>query len=80
MAAITEKRKPRVVGSKSGPFSALEARELFDKTARQYLHISGEEFLHNWDLGRLDPSDGRVKRVAILLPLVRKTRARQKHR
>jgi hypothetical protein len=60
-------------------FSASEAIRLFDATARLYTGLSGEDFLHAWDCGRFtDPeSKMRAMRVAILIPLVRKTSARK---
>lgn len=62
------------------PFTLEESRALFDKTARLYLNMSGEEFLKRWDLGDFRDVDSRpqVMRVASLIPLVRKTSARQK--
>ncbi len=54
-----------------------EGRELFDRNARHYLGISGEEFLRRWDAGEYDDPDDRSKngpevmRVASLLPFAR---------
>lgn len=54
-----------------------EARKLFDRSARHYLGISGEEFLRRWDAGYYDDPDDRTKNppevmeVASLLPLAR---------
>lgn len=61
------------------PFTAEEARALFDETARQYMDMSGEEFLRLWD--NSGPNLGPwAMRVAMLIPLIRKTGARQKSR
>lgn len=55
----------------------VEGRELFDRNARHYLGISGEEFIRRWDAGFYDDPDDRSKngpevmRVASLLPLAR---------
>lgn len=57
--------------------SEQEARELFDRNARHYLGISGEEFLRRWDAGFYDDPDDRSKHgpevmeVAMLIPLIR---------
>jgi hypothetical protein len=54
-----------------------EARELFDRSARHHLGISGEEFLRRWDAGEYDDPDDRSKNppevmaVASLLPFAR---------
>lgn len=58
-------------------FSAEEGWELFDRQARRYLDMGGEEFMKRWDAGEFDDPDDRLKhgpevmRVATLLPLVR---------
>ncbi|MGH3088111.1 MAG: hypothetical protein ACRDSJ_12425 [Rubrobacteraceae bacterium] len=57
--------------------SREEGRELFDRQARRYLDMTGEEFLKKWDSGEFgDPDDRRknppgVMRLAMLLPFVR---------
>lgn len=51
--------------------SKKQARALFDKRARKFLDISGDEFLRRWEAGELDPGDDRVVRVAMLLPFGR---------
>jgi hypothetical protein len=57
-----------------------EARDLFDRNARYYLGISGEEFLRRWDAGFYDDPDDRSKHgpevmeVAMLIRLVRQPR------
>ena len=38
-----------------------EAWELFDRSARRYLGISGEEFMRRWDAGEYDDPDDRTK-------------------
>lgn len=50
-----------------------EAHALFDRLARRYLQMSGEEFIRAWDAGEFDQNPDRpaVMRVAMLLPLVR---------
>jgi hypothetical protein len=54
-----------------------EARELFDRSARHYLGISGDEFLCRWDAGEYDDPDDRTKNppevmeVASLFPVAR---------
>lgn len=50
-----------------------EGRQLFDDVAREYLGISGAEFIQAWDAGQFDAdADGpAVMRVAMLLPLGR---------
>jgi hypothetical protein len=58
-------------------FSAEEGWELFDRQARRFLGMDGEEFLNRWDAGDFGDPDDRSKhgpeimRVATLLPLVR---------
>lgn len=50
------------------------AWSIFDAAARQYLHMSGKEFLYAWDRGDFGPdpdSQRGVMDVAILLPFVR---------
>jgi hypothetical protein len=50
-----------------------EAKALFDRRARYYLHMSGEEFLRAWDAGEFDddPDRPEVIRVVMLLPFAR---------
>jgi hypothetical protein len=67
--------------SSNGVFTPEEARELFEKTARQYVSMSGDEFLRIWDSQSFDPSlKARFMRVAVLIPLIRRTSARKKAR
>jgi hypothetical protein len=50
-----------------------EAWDIFDRTARRRLGMTGEEFLAKWDAGEFpdpDEQDG-VMTVAMLIPLVR---------
>jgi hypothetical protein len=65
-----------------GVFTLEEGQELFDRTSQLYLGISGGEFLVQWDRGAFADSEdqSRVMRVASLIPLVRKTSARQESR
>jgi hypothetical protein len=57
--------------------SREEGRRLFDRQARRYLGISGEEFLEKWDAGNYGDPDDRTKnppgvmQLAMLLPFVR---------
>ena len=53
-----------------------ESRELFDRMARDYLNMSGDEFLRRWDAGEYAEGrqEPRVETMAILLPLVRDLR------
>jgi hypothetical protein len=57
--------------------SREEGRRLFDRQARRYLGISGEEFLEKWDAGDYGDPDDRTKnppgvmQLAMLLPFVR---------
>ncbi len=60
--------------------SEQEGRRLFDHQARKTLGISGEEFLAKWDRGEFrrieNPTEARkVRRMASLIPGVRRTRA-----
>jgi hypothetical protein len=50
-----------------------EGRELFDRQARRYLNMSGEEFIRRWDAGEFDegPENPAVVRLAMLLPFAR---------
>lgn len=50
-----------------------EAYAVFDRQARRYLKIGGDEFLRAWDAGEFDDcaDEPQVVRVAMLLPLVR---------
>jgi hypothetical protein len=57
--------------------SREEGRELFDRQARRYLDMSGDEFLFKWDAGAFGDPDDRTKnppgvmRMAMLLPFAR---------
>ncbi|MCX6023622.1 MAG: hypothetical protein NTZ05_18185 [Chloroflexi bacterium] len=50
-----------------------EGAALFDQRARQWLGMSGDEFVRAWDAGRFDDNADRteVMHVAMLLPLVK---------
>jgi len=57
-----------------------QAECLFDATAKLYLGIDGTEFLRQWDMGMYRDQDActsRVMRVACMIPLVRRHRARK---
>lgn len=45
--------------------------DAFDYTARHYLGLSGQEFLHRLDSGQLCKDDPRVKKVLRRIDLVR---------
>ncbi len=56
--------------------SPSESRALFDKQARRWLGITGDEFLRRWDAGEFDaiaddPAHPEVMRLAALIPLAR---------
>ena len=52
--------------------SEEQAWELFDKAARYYLDISGDEFLERWDSGYYeDPDQPEIMSVVVLLPFAR---------
>ena len=80
MPTIAE--RPAVNGPATGAFTSEEAKALFDKTARQYMNMTGEEFISGWENGRFRDAEtkSRAMRVAILIPLVRKISARKKPR
>ncbi len=48
-----------------------EAKELFNRQAMRYLHMSGDEFVQAWREGKFDTGSElpEVIRVAMLLPL-----------
>jgi hypothetical protein len=76
-------RKAAIGDQSRRAFTTDEAWRLFDDTARQYMRMSGAEFLRAWDDGdfRGETSEAhRAVRVAILIPSVRKTSARKKPR
>jgi hypothetical protein len=54
-----------------------EARALFDRAARQYLHMSGNEFLGRWRRGEFKEPDAlpHVTYLITLLPLVERSSA-----
>lgn len=64
-------------GGEVRELSREEGRQLFDRQARRYLGISGEEFLKKWDAGEYGDPDDRTKnppgvmQLAMLLPFVR---------
>ncbi len=49
-----------------------EAYALFDREARRYLGMSGQDFITAWESGKFDadPDQSDVMYVAMLLPLV----------
>ncbi|GEM_PF-635714 len=52
--------------------SLEEGKELFDRTARYFLGISGEEFLRRWDAGEItNPDTPEVMPIIMSLPFVR---------
>ena len=49
-----------------------EGRALFDRTAREFLGISGDEFLRRWDAGEIkNPDTPEVMPVFMSMPFVR---------
>ena len=68
--AVPEEQHPDMVPLKW--LSEEEGKTLFDSVAREYLHMSGEEFLRRWDSGEFDGDDrSEVIHVYMLIPLVR---------
>jgi hypothetical protein len=70
--AVTTAREPQtpklpeIIG-----LSDEEARALFDRQARKYLGMSGEEFLRKWDAGEFDdPDQTNIVRVVLMIPLM----------
>jgi hypothetical protein len=63
----------RAVTTTVDELTKAEAWEIFDRQARRYLGMSGDEFLRAWDSGVFDqdPDNPEVMRVAMLLPLAR---------
>lgn len=52
--------------------TAAEAFAAFDFTCRHYLNRSAEDFLHDYDAGKITGNgDFRLNRVLDMLPLVR---------
>jgi len=83
MPAVAERKLNQPAeGVSREPFTREEAWRLFDDTAHIYMGMPGERFLELFDRGALGDidSDPRVMRVTSLIPLVRKTSARQKPR
>lgn len=51
-----------------------EGRALFDRVARYYLGMSGEEFLDKWDAGEIDfdgPQHSDIVPVYMVIPFAR---------
>jgi hypothetical protein len=81
MAVLTPEMRQTLPDPVEGEvFSPEQAFRLFDETAKRYFNISGEEFLAQWDAGAFsDPSiRSRAMRVAMLIPMLRSTSAREK--
>jgi hypothetical protein len=59
-------------------FTDEEADALFDKAARLYLQMSGDEFREQWHRGDYDddPDRSGVMTMAMLLPLVERQEVR----
>jgi hypothetical protein len=52
--------------------SLEDGRRMLDEAARQYLNMSGDEFIAAWDEERFtEPDSLRVQQVAALLPFGR---------
>lgn len=79
---VLQAKPVRAVANDSSSFSADEASKLFDDTARRYMDMSGKDFLRAWDNGQFATPELKLRamRVAVLIPLVRKTSARKKSR
>ena len=78
-ANVSRSNKLELTGT--GAFSQDEASALFEATAQQYLDMTGDEFLRQWDAQAFngDPQrKARAMRVAALIPLVRTISARKK--
>jgi hypothetical protein len=65
---VTKVQKPRIQ-----KLSKDQARRMFDRQAKHYLHMSGEEFIRRWDRGLFNgkADTPAVIRVAMLLPFGR---------
>ncbi len=50
-----------------------EARQVFDRQARKLFHMSGSEFVREYEAGKFDRrrEEPAVRRLAMLLPLAR---------
>lgn len=50
-----------------------QGKVLFDRQARRYLNMSGEEFIRAWEAGEFDdePDRPEVIRVAMLIPFAK---------
>jgi hypothetical protein len=59
--------------SNGARMSRKEARKVFDRQARKLLHMSGREFVHEYEAGKFDRrrEEPAVRRLEMLLPLVR---------
>lgn len=55
------------------PMTDEEAREYFDRAARYYLSISGDEFVRRYDAGEYDddPDQHGIMDMILSLPLVK---------
>jgi hypothetical protein len=64
--AIADRRQIEVLDREEG-------MRLLDERARQYLNMSGEEFMRRWDAGEFTkgPERSEVVLLAMLLPLAR---------
>ena len=62
-------------GTSGRVLSTEQAQELFDTKARQWLGISGKEFLRRWTAGEYDDADcdskPKIMRLVMLLPFAR---------
>lgn len=58
----------------------IEGRALVDAMAREYLDMSGEEFVRRWKAGDIpDPDRTDVLRVAMLLPFTKQSKNGRNH-
>ena len=71
MATKTPPRGTDVDEQTIDSMSPEEGRQLFDRQARKFLGMSGDEFVRRYRAGEIEePNRLDVARVAILLPLV----------
>lgn len=71
---MAEVAHARPKNGRARELSRDEAWKVFDAAARRYLHISGDDFVRNWERHAYDPDPDDhpgVMQVAVLLPLIR---------
>ncbi|MDA1010313.1 MAG: hypothetical protein O2888_02430 [Chloroflexi bacterium] len=65
------------MATESGPVTWLtkeESEDFFDRAARKFFDMSGDEFLRLWDAGHWKqfPHDSRVMQMEMLIPFARR--------